>query len=96
VALTLPADYVIERQDWRDFAACRDTSPDLFFPVGTTGPALDQIDEAKTVCRQCPVQAACLEYAMVTNQDTGIWGGTSEEERKKLRRAWLAEQRKAS
>jgi WhiB family redox-sensing transcriptional regulator len=96
VALTLPADYVTERQDWRDFAACRDTSPDLFFPVGTTGPALDQIAEAKTVCHQCPVQTACLEYAMVTNQDTGIWGGTSEEERKKLRRAWLAEQRKAS
>jgi WhiB family redox-sensing transcriptional regulator len=96
VALTLPADYVTERQDWRDFAACRDTSPDLFFPVGTTGPALDQIAEAKTVCRQCPVRTACLEYAMVTNQDTGIWGGTSEEERKKLRRAWLAEQRKAS
>lgn len=96
MALTLPADYVIERQDWRDYSACRDTSPDLFFPVGTTGPALEQIAEAKAVCRECPVRAACLEYAVVTNQDTGIWGGTSEEERKKLRQAWLAEQRKAS
>jgi WhiB family redox-sensing transcriptional regulator len=96
VALTISTEYLIEKQDWRDLAACRDTSPDLFFPVGTTGPALDQIAEAKAVCRECPVESACLEYALVTNQDTGIWGGTSEEERKKLRRAWLAAQRKAS
>ncbi|MGH9242833.1 MAG: WhiB family transcriptional regulator [Acidimicrobiales bacterium] len=96
MALTLSVEYVVERQDWRDYASCRDTSPDLFFPVGTTGPALDQIEEAKEVCRQCPVQTPCLEYALVTNQDSGIWGGTSEEERKKLRRAWLAQQRKAS
>jgi WhiB family redox-sensing transcriptional regulator len=96
VALTLPADYVIDRQDWRDEAACRDTSPDLFFPVGTTGPALEQIAEAKAVCRGCAVRSECLDYALATNQDTGVWGGTSEEERKKLRRAWLAEQRKAS
>ena len=96
VALTMSTEYLIERQDWRDIAACRDTSPDLFFPVGTTGPALDQIAEAKAVCRICPVEAACLEYALVTNQDTGVWGGTSEEERKKLRRAWLAQRRKAS
>jgi WhiB family redox-sensing transcriptional regulator len=96
VSLTISTEYLIERQDWRDIAACRDTSPDLFFPVGTTGPALDQIGEAKSVCRICPVEAACLEYALVTNQDTGIWGGTSEEERKKLRRAWLAQRRKAS
>ncbi len=38
-------------------------------------------------------RAACLEFAITTNQDTGIWGGTSEEERRKLRRAWVARQR---
>jgi WhiB family redox-sensing transcriptional regulator len=97
VALSLTAAaYSMEHADWRDVAACRDTSPDLFFPVGTTGPAVDQIATAKAVCRQCDVQAECLEYALVTNQDTGVWGGTSEEERKKLRRAWVARQRKAS
>jgi WhiB family redox-sensing transcriptional regulator len=79
--------------DWRDAAACRDTDPDLFFPVGTTGPALDQIESAKAVCRQCDAQVACLEFAIVTNQDSGVWGGTSEEERRVLRRRYVAEQK---
>jgi WhiB family redox-sensing transcriptional regulator len=86
----------IERDDWRDDAACRDTDPDLFFPVGTTGPAIEQIANAKAVCQVCDAQSACLEYALVTNQDSGIWGGTSEEERRALRRQWVARNRKAS
>ena len=86
----------IERDDWRENSACRDTDPDLFFPVGTTGPAIEQIENAKAVCRVCDVQQTCLEYALVTNQDSGIWGGTSEEERRALRRQWVARNRKAS
>ena len=85
----------IERDDWRDQSACRDTDPDLFFPVGTTGPAIEQIENAKAVCRVCDVQKSCLEYALVTNQDSGIWGGTSEEERRAIRRQWVG-RRKAS
>ena len=81
---------------WRKDAACRATDPDLFFPVGTTGAALVQIESAKAVCRQCPVQGDCLEFALATNQEAGIWGGTTEEERRKLRKAWLARQRRAS
>jgi WhiB family transcriptional regulator, redox-sensing transcriptional regulator len=86
----------IERDDWREHAACRDTDPDLFFPVGTTGPAIEQIENAKAVCRECEVQQTCLEYALVTNQDSGIWGGTSEEERRALRRQRVARQRRAT
>ncbi|CAB4597651.1 unannotated protein [freshwater metagenome] len=82
--------------DWRDQSACRDTDPDLFFPVGTTGPAIEQIDNAKAVCGQCDVRQPCLEFALTSNQDSGIWGGTSEEERRKLRRQWLAARRRAS
>ena len=78
---------------WRQQAICRDTDPDLFFPVGTTGQALVQIERAREVCNQCPVKRDCLEFALETNQDSGIWGGTSEEERRKLRKAWLARQR---
>jgi WhiB family redox-sensing transcriptional regulator len=85
----------IERDDWREQSACRDTDPDLFFPVGTTGPAIEQIENAKAVCRVCDVQKSCLEFALVTNQDSGIWGGTSEEERRAIRRQWVA-RRKAS
>jgi WhiB family redox-sensing transcriptional regulator len=83
-------------EDWRERSACRDTDPALFFPIGTTGIALEQIAAAKAVCRDCDVRAACLEFALATNQESGIWGGTSEEERRKLRKAWLARQRRAS
>lgn len=82
--------------DWRDVAACRDTDPDLFFPVGTTGLALDQIEAAKAVCRQCEAQPACLEFALATNQESGVWGGTAEEERRKVRKSWLAHHRPVS
>ena len=75
------ADY-----SWRTNAICRDTDPELFFPVGTTGQALLQIDRAKQVCDECPVKIECLDFAIETNQDSGIWGGTSEEERRDIRR----------
>lgn len=78
---------------WRSDAACRDTNPDLFFPVGTTGNAVVQIEQAKAVCLACPVVSECLEFALTTNQDAGIWGATSEEERRKLRREWVARQK---
>lgn len=85
-----------DSDDWRSGAACRDTEPDLFFPVGTTGQAVDQIEAAKTVCRRCDSQHPCLEFALTTNQESGVWGCTSEEERRKLRKAWLARHRRAS
>jgi WhiB family redox-sensing transcriptional regulator len=75
------ADYT-----WRNDATCRDTDPELFFPVGTTGQALLQIAKAKSVCCECPVNIECLDFALETNQDTGIWGGFSEEERRQIRR----------
>lgn len=80
---------------WRQHAICRDTDPDLFFPVGTTGQALIQIDRAREVCNQCPVKRDCLEFALETNQDSGIWGGMSEEERRAMRRAAVARQKAA-
>jgi WhiB family redox-sensing transcriptional regulator len=67
--------------------ACRDEDPELFFPVGTTGPALLQIEDAKDVCRRCQVVDACLRWALETGQDAGVWGGTSEDERRAIRKA---------
>jgi WhiB family redox-sensing transcriptional regulator len=75
--------------DWRDGAACRDTDPDLFFPVGSTGLAAEQIRAAKAVCDLCPAKEPCLQFAIENNQDSGVWGGTSEDERRILRRAWV-------
>lgn len=84
----------ISRENWQAFAACRDTDPELFFPVGTTGPAIEQTENAKAICNQCEAKQACLEFALTTNQETGIWGGTSEEERHRIRRQWLAAARR--
>ena len=67
--------------------------PELFFPVGTAGPALDQIEQAEAVCRRCPVSAPCLTFALSTRQDTGVWGGLSVDERRPLTRQ--ASQRRA-
>jgi WhiB family redox-sensing transcriptional regulator len=72
--------------DWRHRAACRKEDPDLFFPIGSTGPALLQIEEAKAVCRRCPVIDACLQWALVHGEEAGVWGGTDENERRKLKR----------
>lgn len=73
--------------EWVHRARCRDVDPELFFPVGTTGPAAAQIDAAKAVCVQCAVRDECLDWALTTGQDAGVWGGTSEEERRSIRRA---------
>ena len=71
--------------NWRDDAACHEADPDLFFPVGTTGPALRQIDEAKRICRSCPARTACLAWALGRGITDGVWGGTTEDERRALR-----------
>jgi WhiB family transcriptional regulator, redox-sensing transcriptional regulator len=72
---------------WRDDAACRSADPDLFFPIGSTGPALRQIDQAKRICQACPVRGRCLTSALEHGLAFGIWGGTTEEERRVLRGA---------
>jgi WhiB family redox-sensing transcriptional regulator len=87
MALTwIRPDSLDAAEAWRDAAACRSVDPDLFFPVGTTGRALDHIAAAKAVCTTCRVQEPCLEFALQTNQDAGVWGGRSEEERRIIRR----------
>ena len=75
----------IEGTGWRNYAACRDVDPELFFPIGTADASLLQIDEAKQICRTCPVCGPCLRWASRIGA-AGIWGGTTEEERRKHRR----------
>jgi WhiB family redox-sensing transcriptional regulator len=74
------------RANWRQLAACRDVVPGLFFPIGTAQPALLQAEEAKQVCRRCPVQSQCLAWAL-DHKVTGIWGGTTEDERRLIAKA---------
>ena len=93
VALTWIRTHDWDQDAWRNRSLCRDSNPELFFPIGATGVALDQIDAAKEICAVCPVNPECLEFALATNQEAGVWGGTTEEERRKLRKGWLAKQR---
>ena len=94
MALTWTRSIEWDTDDWRKGASCRDTDPDLFFPIGTTGQAIDQIEAARSVCLACEVREPCLEFALATNQESGVWGATSEDERRKLRKSWLAAQRR--
>lgn len=72
--------------DWRASAACLSADPDLFFPVGSAGTALDQVRDAKRVCAGCPVLADCLEWALAAGGLEGVWGGLTAEERSARRR----------
>ncbi|MFD6153385.1 WhiB family transcriptional regulator [Streptomyces sp. NPDC060243] len=72
--------------EWMHRAACTDTDPELFFPVSTEGPGAVQREEAKRVCAGCPVRAECLEYALESKQNSGVWGGLDERERAALHR----------
>ncbi len=82
-----------DAESWRAQARCRDVDPALFFPVGVTGDAEVQIRQAKRVCRECAVRLECLEFALRTNQEYGIWGGKDEEERRIIRRIRRAQRR---
>ena len=73
-------------RDWRDDAACREHDPELFFPEGTAGPARDQAEQARRVCQSCSVQAPCLRFALWRGLGFGIWGGTTAEDRRSIRR----------
>jgi len=83
------------RMNWRDDAACRHADPDLFFPIGDTGPALRQIDEAKRICQACPARTPCLAWALDHGVAAGIWGGTTEDERPAIRRALISNRSRA-
>jgi len=75
--------------NWRDRAACKPGSgidPETFYPIGATGPALLQIEDAKAVCRRCASIEACLSFAITAGIDTGVYGGMSEDERRALKR----------
>jgi WhiB family redox-sensing transcriptional regulator len=87
------ADHALDGHEcgdsWRDRAACRDEDPELFFPIGTSEPALLQTEHAKAVCRRCPVVNDCLQWAVQSGKDTGVWGGLDEQERQALKRTGL-------
>ena len=68
-------------RQWAAYAACKGADPDLFFP-GPDDPAV----EAKRICSACAVRQECLDWGFLTRAAYGVWGGTTEVERKRLLR----------
>lgn len=74
------------RAGWWSRAACATADPELFFPISHSGPALRQAMRAKAICAHCDVQQECLRYALAAGSIQGVWGGMTEEERRRLLR----------
>ena len=83
---------------WRAFARCAELSEaerERFFPAHGALP--EEINATKAICRdECPVREACLAYAIEARENHGIWGGTSPDERARVRRRWQHVRRKAA
>ncbi|MEU1514582.1 WhiB family transcriptional regulator [Streptomyces sp. NPDC005811] len=71
--------------NWREAAACRSEDPELFFPIGEDGPSRRQIEQARAVCRSCPVMRACGTWAVRHGERHGVWGAMTAGERRGLR-----------
>ena len=67
---------------WMALGECADKPPSLFFPSDGVG-----VDVARRVCAECPVRQECLEYTIANRIDHGVWGGTSERERRRIIKA---------
>ena len=72
---------LLQPVEWQTHARCTEVDPEIFFPErGGSSKA------ARAVCADCSVRAQCLEYALNNKEQFGIWGGTSERERRRLRK----------
>lgn len=76
--LTAP---VLDERPWAVYAACRDADADLFFPA-----TREEERRALALCAICPVADDCLAYALDSRERFGVWGGTTERERRLLLR----------
>ena len=70
-----------DENPWKELGACLSSSPELFFSEWR-----DEIERAKAICAKCPVRVQCLDYAMKNREKTGVWGGTSPLDRRRIRR----------
>lgn len=84
MATAVSVQGTLDREDrsFQAYGACNGTDPDMFFP--NRG---ESLEPAISVCARCVVREECLEYAVANGEKYGVWGGTSERERRRLRRA---------
>ena len=71
----------MKTQTWRSQARCKGIDPEIFYPVVD-----EDADEAKSICSNCNVRLACLEYALAVRERDGVWGGATERERRRILR----------
>lgn len=71
--------------DWRSEGLCLRHDPELFFPNAAEDPA-----PALAICRTCPVAGPCLAAALEAGECDGVWGGTTPDERRRMRQVWVA------
>lgn len=70
-------------EEWRNDAACKDIPhPELLFYVDDRNDGALATQEAKAICRECPVRAECFTYAYENRIPHGVWGGATYEERR--------------
>ena len=81
ITLHSAPDLVGEREPWMTDALCAQTDPEAFFP-----PKGGSSATAKRICAMCDVREQCLDYALRTGQQEGVWGGASARERRRMRR----------
>ena len=70
---------VEDAESWQAIAACQDIETNVFFPSDSRG-----VEAARRICQNCVVKEECLDYALQTRQDHGVWGGASERERRRI------------
>jgi WhiB family redox-sensing transcriptional regulator len=68
-----------EAERWMKKAKCKNLNPSVFFPSDGAG-----VEIARRICKDCQVKIDCLEYALENHIDHGVWGGTSERERRRI------------
>jgi WhiB family redox-sensing transcriptional regulator len=68
-----------QKPTWRIRGACQGLDPAIFYPD-----IEDDADEAKSICTECGVRVACLEYALASREKDGVWGGATERERRRI------------
>lgn len=73
----------VESPDWYEHAECRGAPAAVFYPTQGESTA-----PAKAVCARCPVSVECLAWALDHGEKFGVWGGTSERERRRMRKDW--------
>lgn len=87
----LPSELLVRPASWVLRAACLSIEdPDIFFPNGERGRALEQMERARELCANCPVRAECLALALGCDERHGMWGGTTPDERVAIRRGPVA------